>query len=314
MRNFKVLGLGLILLIGCKAKIADFIFDASKMNRLTKFDYEYNHGKKSSVIEKNYTIMFGQIVDSMISKTQFEYNEKGFISREITSSGFQENPDLKIYNYGSNDSLLCKLWLNSEGDTTHIHKYAYFPDGRKTVYNKDIWIKLDQSKDFKTAYNNRTYDTVLNTREYLYEQNICKQSKEFDKHKNLTNVIEYEYKDGKVNKENFYSISNGLKMFVKSTYSDYSKNKLLPEFYTLNKNNDTIDFIKNEFNGNEIVYSENSYENGNIVDKVFYQNGKEIGRIGINKHMDFKTTISTSYFDNGDIKEERKYNEKINAR
>lgn len=314
MTNFKVFGLGLILLFGCKAKIADFLFDASKMNRLTKYEYVYKLGKKSSVTEKSYTIMFGQTVDSMISKTLFEYNVKGLVLKEISHSDFKEKPDLKLYHYDSNDSLISELNINSDGDTIHAIKYAYFPDGRKIIFQRDLWIKLDQSKDFKTAFENKTFDTVLFTREYLYENNICKQLKEYDKNKKLSKEVEYEYKDGKAFKENYYSIFNNLKMFVKSKYYEYSKNKPLPEFYTLDKNNDTVDINKNTFNGKEIVYSVDSYEKGNFVNKVFYQNGKEIGRIGINKHMNFKTTISTSYFDNGDIKEERSYNEKINAR
>jgi len=314
MIKLRIIGLGLIILFGCKTKIADFLFDASKMNRLTKYEYDYKQGKKSSVIEKSYMIMFGQTVDSMISKTLFEYNEKGLVLKEISSSKYKEKPDLKLYHYDLNDSLISEFNINSDGDTIHAIKYAYFPDGRKIIFQRDLWIKLDQSKDFKTAFENKTFDTILFTREYLYEHNMCKQVKEYDKNKKLAKEVEYEYKDSKAFKENYYSIFNNLKMFVKSKYYDYSKNKLLPEFYTLDKNNDTIDINKNTFNGKEIVYSADSYEKGNVVDKVFYQNGREIGRIGMNKQMNFKTTISTSYYDNGDIKEERSYNEKINAR
>jgi len=161
---------------------------------------------------------------------------------------------------------------------------------------------------------NKTYDTVFFTREYLYEHNLCKQLKEYDKSRKLASEVNYEYKDGKLFKENYFSIFNNLKMFVKSKYFYYSKNKPSSEFYTLNKNEDTIDFKKNIFNDKEIMYSIDSYDKGNMVDKVFYQNGKEIGRIGINKQMNFKTTISTSYFDNGDIKDKRSYYERINAR
>jgi len=314
MTEFKVFGLGLILLFGCKTKIVDFIFDASKMNHLTKYEYDYKQGKKSSMIERTYTLMFGHIVDSMISKTSYEYNEKGLVLREITNSNFKEKPDLKLYSYNSNDSLESELNLNSDGDTMHIIKYGYFTDGRKIVFQRDVWIKLDNTKDFKTAYDNKTYDTSLFTREYLYENNSCKLLKEYNKKNMLSKIIEYEYKDNRVYKEFYYSNINNLKMLVKTRCYDYSKSKMEPEFFSVDRNNNTIEIKKNEFKGNEMLYSTESYENGNIVNTVYYNNGKEIGEVGINKYMNYKMSYSMTYYENGEIKEERSYSEKINAR
>ena len=307
MTKLSIIGFGLILLFGCKAKFDDFLFDESKMSRLIKYEYDYKQNKKISKIKKDYTIMYGRTVDSMVTKTLFEYNEKGQIVKEITTINFENTPDFKLYEYNSNDSLISKIYINADGDTTHTIKYGYFPDGMKIIFQSDIWIKLDETKDFNTAYENRTYDTILFIIEYLYENNKCKQLKEYDKNNKLTNDIYYEYRNDKISKEEHYSYFNDLKVFVKRKFYDYSKSQLFPDSYSLSKNNDTIDFSNNVYNAKERVSSVDSYENGKVIEKVFYKNNKEVGEIYVNKELNHKRVTSTTYYDNGDIKEERSY-------
>ena len=53
------------------------------------------------------------------------------------------------------------------------------------------------------------------------------------------------------------------------------------------------------------------FEYGQNISKTFFEKGKEIGNIGIDKNMDFKTVESYSYYENGDLKETKSYNEEI---
>lgn len=313
MTKLKVLGIGLILLFSCKKKIAEFIFDLSRTNYLIKYDYNYKHGKKNSMIDKFYTIKFGQTVDSTISKTLYEYNDKGFLVKEIEYIDHNKNPNLKLLNYDMNDSLILIQEINSNGDTTFIERYAYFPDDKKTIFHREITINLKPNKVSTTGIKTKTYDTVLFTKVYRYENNICKSSNEYDKNKKLSKVVEYEYKDKKIYKEIHYFIFNNIKIFVKTKYLDYSKNNLLPEYYSLDTNNDTIEFRRNKFNKNEIIYSILFDKEFNYTTKVYFKNGREIGSVSINKGMNYKLFTSTTYYDNGDTKEYRTYVEKINA-
>lgn len=314
MTILRIVGLGLILIFGCKNKIGEFIVDNSHLSYLFKYEYGYNElGKKNSMILKQYTLMHAQIVDSSVTKTIFEYNDKGLLTKEISHTIDGIKPDIVLYNYDSNDSLIAENNINSENDTVHMVQYGYFPDGRKILLQRDLIIKLDQSKDFKTAYDNKTYDTILYTNAYFYENNRCKHLVEYDKNKKIANEIQYEYKNDKIFKEDHYSYIGDLKMYVKTKFYDYSKNQIIPDSYSLDKSNDTIDFTKNFFKGKDIDYTLNSYEKGSVINNVFYKNGREVESIDINKQMKRKAVYLTTYYDNGDIKEERFHREKINA-
>lgn len=315
MTTLRIVGLGLILIFGCKNKIGEFIVDDSQMSYIFKYEYEYNElGKKNSMLLKQYTLMFAQIVDSSVTKTIFEYNEKGLLIKEISKNVNEKKPDIVLYNYDSNDSLISENHINSEDDTIHMVQYGYFPDGRKILLQRDLIINIDLSKDFITAYENKTYDTILYTNAYLYESNRCKRLVEYDKNKKLAQEIVYEYKNDKIFKEDYYSYMGDLKMYVKTMFYDYSKNQKIPDSYSLDESNDTIDLTKNIFKGNNIEYTLNSYEKGSIINTAFYKNGQEVESIDINKQMKRKAVYLTTYYDNGDIKEERFHREKINAR
>ena len=112
------------------------------MSRLIKYESEYKQNIKISKIEKDYTIMSGRTVDSMVTKTLFEYNEKGQIVKEITTINFENTPDFKLYVYNSNDSLIYNFYLNADGDTTHIIKYGYFQMAGKLYFKKTFGLNL----------------------------------------------------------------------------------------------------------------------------------------------------------------------------
>jgi antitoxin component YwqK of YwqJK toxin-antitoxin module len=92
-------------------------------------------------------------------------------------------------------------------------------------------------------------------------------------------------------------------------YYDYSKSKTKPDFYSLDINKDTVDFCINEFDNQDIVLKTEIFNYGKIGNKTFYENGKEIGLISIDKNASFKMTEAYSYFENGDLKETKSYHE-----
>jgi hypothetical protein len=315
MSKFKFLMIGLIFLIGCKDEILKFHFDSTKMSNLVQFEYKYQQNKKIEAIEKYYTIMFGKVVDTMITKINFIYNKKGLLEKEIRSQINDDKPDIKLYSYDLNDSLINELDINSDGDTTFIEKYAYYPNGKKRIYYRHLMTKIDPNASIKTLIESkRTYDTTIIFNNYIYEKNECKYLKEYDKHQRLSKIIEYFYKDKRVDKEIHYSFFNKIKLLTQTKYFDYSKNDLVPDYYSLGSNNDTIGYCINEFKNMKLKISTESFESGDLIIKKFYENGKVIGDISISKEMNRKEFYLTSYYDNGEIKEGKSYSEKINAR
>jgi len=59
--------------------------------------------------------VFGQIVDTMIFKTTYVYNGKGLIVKEIKYFGQKQRPDLRLFSYDLNDSLILELNIDSNG-------------------------------------------------------------------------------------------------------------------------------------------------------------------------------------------------------
>jgi hypothetical protein len=315
MSKLKFLGIGFVFLIGCRDEISKFLFDSAKMSNLIQYEYKFEQNKKIEKIEKYYTIMFGQVVDTMISKTNYVYNKKGLLEKEIRSQIHDGKPDIKLYNYDLNDSLIAEVDINSDGDTTFIEKYANYPDGKKRIYLRYLVTRVDPNADFETwVKNKRTYDTTLVSNDYIYEKNECKSLKEYDKYQRLSKIIEYYYKGKRVDKEIHYSFFNNIKLLTQIKYFDYSKNDLIPDYYSLSSKNDTIGYCINDFKNKKLTTSTESFESGNVINKLFYENGKVIGDITISKDMNRKNFYLTSYYDNGEIKEGKSYNEKINAR
>lgn len=146
MKQTLIIIFGLVLMTGCKEKIQKFIFDSSKLSTMTRYSYKYDSDKLESSKEISYTIMFGQIVDSMITVTNYEYDNDGLLKKEISKSDFEETTSFVLYDYNPNDSLISKFIISSEGDTTLWNKYGYFPDGQKTVYQRILTRKIDLNK------------------------------------------------------------------------------------------------------------------------------------------------------------------------
>ncbi|HEY0031548.1 MAG TPA: hypothetical protein VGC65_12360 [Bacteroidia bacterium] len=308
MRNFKILTFGLILFVGCKEKTADFVYNDSKTSEIVKYEYSYKQGKKYSQTKKIDILMFGNIVTSVLSKSTYEYNNDGLLIKEITITSNDEKPELKYYNYDSRDSLILEIIINSEGDTSLIRQYANFPDGQHDIFERRLVINFDPNINIEIAKKHRTYDTVTLSKEYKYEDNKLKTYTLYDKNRKIKNIIDYEYKDNKIFKEAHYSILNNHKTLEETKHYDFTKNSILPEYFSLNKNNDTIEFKKLEFRDNEIAHSVLYVASINWTSEVFYKNAQKIGEVSIDNNS--KTYYSFSYNKHGEIVEEKHYTEK----
>jgi antitoxin component YwqK of YwqJK toxin-antitoxin module len=77
--------------------------------------------------------------------------------------------------------------------------------------------------------------------------------------------------------------------------------------------NDTIELCRNEFDNGKLAISTELGDNGNRIIKSFFENGLVIGQITVDNKMKIKSIDSNTYYENGKIKEQKNYHEKINA-
>ena len=311
MRQIFIILIGLILISSCGDHLEKFVFDSSKVSTDTKYLYEYKSGKMQSEIEKTYMQMYGNTVDSMITRTDFEYNEKGLL--KLGKTYFGNSPDIDMYDYDSNDSLCIKMMISPEGDTSFWEKYEYCPDGRKIKFHRYIVLHVDTNQDFNTQFKNKTYDTIFYQSEFEYKNNLCQIERQFDQHKKLIKLIEYQYLKGMLIGEIHSTYLNNMKLIEKGKHYNYSKSDIKPDYYSLDSMNDTIEFCRNEFDNGKLLISKELGDHGNRITKSFFENGMLIGQITADKKMKIEFIDSNSYYENGKLKERKTYHEKINA-
>ena len=311
MRQSFVIILGLSLISGCDDSIEKFVFDTAKVSTDKKYFYEYKSDKLKSEVVKTYMVMYGKVVDSMVTKTDYEYNEKGLL--KLGKTYFEKSPDIDLFDYDSNDSLCMKMMISPEGDTTFWEKYEYRPDGRKIKFHRNLVLHLDPTQDFREQLENKTYDTIFYESEFEYTNNLCQVERQFDQHKNLIKLIEYQHIKGILIGEIYSTYLNNMKLIEKVKHYNYSKSDSKPDFYSLNSMNDTIEFCRNEFDNGILAISTELEDNGNRIIKSFFENGLVIGQITVDNKMKIRSIDSNTFYENGKIKEQKNYHEKINA-
>lgn len=312
MKRVLILIIGILFLISCKEQVAKFLFDASKMSNQTKFFYKYDSEKLISQTEKYYTIMFGQVVDSMITYTDFKYNNKGLLFQEISKTGFQDKPTIEIYDYDGKDSLVSKISINPENDTTFWEEYKYYPDGKKTVFRRLLLMNFDPNQDYMEYMEVSKLDTSLFRNEFDYYGDLCKTQRQLNATGDLVRTINFDYSGTQLIKETHLTYFDDRAMKDKIKYYDYSKSEIKPDFYSLDFKNDTVEFCVNEFSNGFLVTSTESYGYGQNIHKTFFENEKEIGFISIDLNMNIKVVHSYEYYENGNVKKINSYIEDIN--
>ena len=311
MRQAFAILLGLFLISGCGDSLEKFVFDTAKVSTDTEYFYEFKSDKLQSEVVKTYMVMYGKVVDSMITKTDYEYNEKGLL--KLGKTYFEKSPDIDVFDYDSNDSLSTKMMISPEGDTTFWEKYEYRPDGRKIKFHRKLVLHIDPTQDFREQLENKTYDTIFYESEFEYSNNLCQVERQFDQHKNLIKLIEYQHIKGILIGEIYSTYLNNMKLIEKVKHYNYSKSDSKPDFYSLNSMNDTIELCRNEFDNGKLAISIELGDNGNRIIKSFFENGLVIGQITFDNKMKIRSIDSNTYYKNRKLKERKNYHETINA-
>jgi hypothetical protein len=313
MKKISLIILTLISIFGCKEvkeKVFNSFFDSSEMFMDYKYSYEYKSKKLISKTETILVFMRYLVVDTIKSKTFYEYNEKGLLQKETEKSIDNEIYSIKQYEYNSKDSLTLVYITRQDKDTTYIVKYDYYPDGRKIVFERYLFTHVDKGADFKTAIECKKFDTIFGRYEYEYKNQLCVFSKRYDIANQLVEIIEYEFENGNIKKKNVFGLFNSIKAIQSITYYDYSKSRSRPDSYTLNSENDTIALEKYYFKGAELKKSENYIVDKKEVIACFYNNGKKIGEIETRIKTRERFYYLHSYYNNGDLRETKSYREK----
>lgn len=317
MKRNMILIIGILILIGCqeqKEKSAKFIFDTSKMSIRTDYFYSYDSDRLSSQTEKTYTIMFGQLVDSMITKVDFEYDDKGLLIKKISKTDFNEKPTIKIYEYDKNDSLISEISINQDSDTTFWEVYKYYPDGKKTIFHRSLIMHIDPNQGFMEAMENKKLDTLFYRNEFEYVGNLCKTQRQFDKQGNLLKTVNFEYNGIQLVKEIHLSYFNKMELKEKIKFYDYSKSDRKPDYFSVDTKNDTLEFCINVFDSDRLVKAANMFDYGSIYMEEYYESDLLIGTVDYDRQFSNEKIIYLyEYDENGVLKTEKSYREKINT-
>jgi hypothetical protein len=306
MRKIFLIFIGLPFLFGCKKEKSFFAFNDSMISQKTIYDYSYDSGRINSQKKTIYNLRNKRIFDSTITKTAYRYNNRGLLIKKISKTDFEMNPIINIYKYNSKDSLIREITISPQKDTVSRVDYKYFPDGRKKIFHKYLSYNFDSNKD------NKQLDTLIwHRNEYRYKNDLCQVLKKFDSEDNLINKIEYSYKNGLLDEETHYIFLDSLEIITKTKHYDYSKSIKRPNFYTINNNRDTIERCFHKFDKNRIIEKTEFYDFGEIINKSFFNDGKIRAMISIDKSLSLKIVDKYDYYDNGNLKEIKKYNEKI---
>jgi hypothetical protein len=311
MKKIVLIIFGIFLLLSCQEKIAELIFDKSKISNIKQYSYIYNLEKLITCKENEYTLFGGLVVDTMITITDCIYNEKGLLIEEISQNDFEEKPSFKIYKYNVNDSLICELTISEIGDTTYWIEYDYYFGKREITYKRNLLIHIDENLGNIQQLENQ-YDTTIYKYYYEYENNLCKTQKELDKKNNLIKTIVYEYENETIKLEKQYKYDDIFEKLEKTKYYDYSKSNIFPDYYSLDNKNDTVEACIYKFDKNEISTKTDLFDYGTIVIVSYFENGLLVREICIDKKMKLQFFESFEYFENGKMKESYEYHEPIN--
>ncbi len=294
----------LLSFISCKNKnTSTSVEDNSKRSSITKYFYTYEAGKLALKTEKTYSILSSQLIDSTTTQTQYIYNDKDLLIEEIIHTDFEDIPTIKRFNYDDKDSIVSELSISPEKDTTFWEEYTYYPDGRKTTFQRSLQLHLDPTQDLAETFERKRLDTIQVRNEFKYTDNQCVKQNQFNSAGTLIKTINFEYNHDQLFKETHTSYVNGLAIIEKIKYYDYTKSIKHPEWHAVVSTNDTIELCINEFEDNQLMVSTEFYEHGYYMLQTYYDNGLEVGIVSFDRMMNYKTTNYISYYENGQIKE-----------
>lgn len=314
MNKILIYTIGIIFSLICKESKAQFKYDSLKTFNQNKYSYKYDSDQLISTDEDYNILDRGQIVLTIKTRTDYEYNNKGLLIKDIYKADFEDKPQFTIYEYNSNDSLTRELTISSSQDTLFWKEYKYYSDGRKLSFKRTLNPPIDQ--DILENIENIQYDTILFRNDYEYINGLCQFMKQYDQNNELIKRVQYQYENDKLFKEIHYKYINNTELIDKTKTYNYSKSITKPDYYSINASNDTIEAEFNEFYMNSLLTSMEVSEKGEKDEngvKRYYEEGKVIGIISFFKEINIISTESLTYNIRGELVQTRSYNEKINA-
>lgn len=310
MKNIFII-IGLFFLGGCTEKLAELLFDETSISRVSKYSYTYKDGKKIKMIDSTFNCVYQKNIDTSVTITDYIYNSKGLLQKEIACSLPESSKTYLYYSYFDNDSLMEIIGINSEGDTNRITRYQNYKYENKIVYDRHLFIHIDEDKSIEEILNNITYDTIGHMTEYAFRGRMCISSKTKNIENEETDSFVNEYQDDKLIKKSCYTKKKGILANIDITTYDYSKSNKYPDYVTLNYFKDTIVFEKNEFDGNKLKSREYHLVKEKRFHKDFFENGKMIATVLYDIENRQKITNTYNYNDKGDMFESKNYIEKL---
>jgi hypothetical protein len=205
------------------------------------------------------------------AQTNYFYDDKERLKKEVRIKLVEENssnPDSSVifYDYNQNDELTRKIHIDYNGDTLEIEENSYLNEGNvKNI--KRITIK-------KSFLPKTVYDTAY----YLIKE-------EFED--TLKKVVSY------------YQLKGAKKQLKETEFLSYNQSGNLEKSYTLDINNDTVQFLLVEYYNGKIKSKKHVLNKLNHTTKELYDaNGCIEKVITIDKSANISDTV---YYECDDI-------------
>lgn len=300
----------LIALLSCerqKEEFEKFVFDNKQISTKDIHRYEFDEGGRTKTVHTtNILFMAGIPVDSSTHVKQYEYNERGKVTRifDALDSTWQA----RFCN--DFDSLVADYTINNYGDTIRLTEIDYTNGKSHRKIERILTMKFPTDfKDLEEA-DLRNYDTLLFITEFIFEGDLQKKSLSLDKNRNVTEEVELVYEDGRKAKAITYSFL-GDRKYITGTTIFYDGKKEGLDLLTIGPQGDTLEFQMTIFQDKGKI-TMNYMGQLNMQDISYYdRNDRHIGSVFLDLNEKTKTVHSYKHDDNGNVIEESSYRERI---
>ena len=251
--------------------------------------------------------MAGVPLDSTVTETIFQYNDKGQLIAAI------ELPDssrqVKIYN--DLDSLVGDYRINPFGDTTTLAITVYDGDKEVRRINRHLSMKIPESFENIKEEDLRNYDTMLFISEMIYDNGRHVKTLSHDKMTMITEEIEFHYENNKRTKTVTYSFIGDAKYIKETTFYDQNEDKE-PDFVSIGTQGDTT-AIKKTFVRSDGKVVLNYNKEFSRQDLWYYDKTGQLVAIAMVDLSARERTVSKYTYDSrGNEIEELTYRERLN--
>jgi YD repeat-containing protein len=307
---FIILTIGAVL-AGCqnqKEQLEKFVFDNSQISHKTLHNYMFDNSWRIKYDRRiSYQYMAGVPLDSTVTETIFQYNDKGLLVSAIDLP--DSSRQVKIYN--DLDSLIGDYRINHFGDTTNVAVTVY--DGNNVVrrINRHLSMRLPESFENIKKEDLRNYDTMLFITDLIYDKDLHVKTLFKDKVGMVSEETEQYYEKDKRTKTITYSFLGDAKYIKETTFYETTKDHE-PDFVSVGTQGDTIAIQKTIKKSDGRIVLNYNKEFG-MQDIWYYDNvGQLIAIAMVDVNAQEKTISKYTYDTRGNKVEEITYRERLN--